>query len=40
MTDLQYALKQQVGDATQNAINTLQANGNEIDTMDELNIVR
>lgn len=40
ITDLQYALSQQIGEATQNAINMLQANGNEIDTIEELNTVK
>ena len=40
ITDLQYALSQQVSAATQNAINTLTMNGNNIDTMDELQQVK
>lgn len=40
ITDLQYALKQQVSEATQDAINSLMANGNTIDNMDELNMVK
>ena len=40
ISDLQYQLNQQVSLAVQNAINTLTANGEKIDTMEELSAIK